>query len=1146
MAFVVEQSAEPIPGYRLIERLGRGGFGEVWKAQAPGGLFKAVKIVHGDVGCVDADGSHRAEQELQALRRVQSIRHPYLLSIERYDIVDGRLIIVTELADGNLYDRYEEFSRDGQAGIPRAVLLRYLREAAEALDMMNGQHSLQHLDIKPQNLFLIQDHIKVADFGLVKDLESVRSEACAAATPHYAAPETFDEKISRFCDQYSLAIVYQELLTGHRPFSGSTIQQLAMQHLQAPPNLSSLPHADRPAIAKALAKKPENRHSSCLALIDALTASSVEPQRKIAARVEDAPKATDRGVRNLNESIRRLEKKGAKPFRPETPATAVRIRKEDFAPVVVDEPDRRTAPPEIVGTGTLFPALIVGLGRSGLHTLQQLRQALGERFGGMTALPHLKLLYIDSDPQAADAAIQAHGAAALTTDEVLLARLNRAGHYLKPRRNGSSLIEGWFDPQWLYRIPREPSVHGQRALGRLAFGDWYQSITERFVDLLEDATEPDALLRADKNTALGIRTNRPRVYVIAHLGGGTGGGAFIDVAYALRHRLKALGYDEPDVVGIIRLPKATGDAPAQIAASGNAYAALIELAHFSRPDTTYQCSFDDRDVAWKDAQPPFTRLAMLPDETDHPPTHPEPAANYLLRELTQPFGRVVDAARKSSLASVSPTQEVCTGVFGVASLAWPREALVRAASRQVVELIIQRWARRDVGPIRPAIHAWVNQQLSQESIGPEAILERLQSAAQSVVGQCSDTFFGELAQRLEPKGWFGGGFNTDAAEDVMFRWRELLGRPDVHSTDSQAGLMAEALAAAAVTLSKDWGNRLARLAVTLIEQPEYRLTGAEEAISRFRHLLDEAQANYATAAERLASTSATSYDRALQIVAAPHGRRSAQEFYELAKVYPNDHLQYQMQLQAAQVCHELSHDLGEQLGEIRFCRQRLDELAERIRTDVDAVPESAHYLLPPGCTNAADAVAQVIQGITDADFAELDRRMQKMLQSQFTALVHVCMSTSDMFANLEPAMVKLATQYVAGRIGDANVAALFFERYPSDAAAADAIVRAFDDAAPTLGDQCGQALREVMTVSVPPGCEGDRLAKLAQDAIGNHHLEAIHSGEDISFYRELPRVPLARLQQLGPAARECYEHVASHDRAPPHTRNDVEQWLTGH
>src|SRR4029453_1648845 len=98
----IQPNAEPIPGYRLIERLGRGGYGEVWKAEAPGGMHKAVKFVYGNIESVGEDAKG-AEQEFRSLNRVKTIRHPFLLSIERFEVIEGQLVIVMELADRNLF-----------------------------------------------------------------------------------------------------------------------------------------------------------------------------------------------------------------------------------------------------------------------------------------------------------------------------------------------------------------------------------------------------------------------------------------------------------------------------------------------------------------------------------------------------------------------------------------------------------------------------------------------------------------------------------------------------------------------------------------------------------------------------------------------------------------------------------------------------------------------------------------------------------------------------------------------------------------------------------------------------------------------------------------------------------------------------------
>ena len=263
---------EPLPGYRLISPLGQGGFGEVWKCEAPGGFFKAIKFVR-----PDSDGSCTASQERGALDRIKLLRHPFILTVERVEENAGELIVVMELADESLYALQGKYREQNVPGVPRDELLSYMREVAEALDWLNFEHGLQHLDIKPHNLFLISGHVKVADFGLVHHLGDDGDPSPTrrgGVTPLYSAPEMLRGTLSRHSDQYSLAVVYQQLLTGTVPFWHENVYELMMQHLCGDPDLVALPEEDRPSIARALAKAPEHRFSSCHEFVEALVKGS--------------------------------------------------------------------------------------------------------------------------------------------------------------------------------------------------------------------------------------------------------------------------------------------------------------------------------------------------------------------------------------------------------------------------------------------------------------------------------------------------------------------------------------------------------------------------------------------------------------------------------------------------------------------------------------------------------------------------------------------------------------------------------------------------------------------------------------------------------------------------------------------------------
>jgi serine/threonine protein kinase len=294
---------EPLPGYRLLVPLGRGGFGEVWKCEAPGGLQKAIKFV-------TADGE-RFRQELAAFEQIRAIRHPFLLGLDRVELAAGELVMVMELADCQFLDRYRICLREGLPGIPRDELVLYLEEVAEALDMIGSRYGLQHLDVKPENLFLVAGHAKIGDYGLVRRTEhKAKDDDNRGFTPRYTAPEVLLGRVDTRSDQYSLALVYVQLLTGCFPFSGQTAQQLVMQHISTPPDLSFIPETDRNVIGRALAKEPNERFPSCLAFVRSLSNKPLE-SRSREMILQGNPFASDTPLPGNSNGLPRLPKSPA-------------------------------------------------------------------------------------------------------------------------------------------------------------------------------------------------------------------------------------------------------------------------------------------------------------------------------------------------------------------------------------------------------------------------------------------------------------------------------------------------------------------------------------------------------------------------------------------------------------------------------------------------------------------------------------------------------------------------------------------------------------------------------------------------------------------------------------------------------------------
>jgi tetratricopeptide (TPR) repeat protein len=329
MPHAYRQGDEPVPGsgYRLSGFLGRGGFGEVWKATAPGGAEAALKIIQ--------LGGQEGRKEFRALQLVKRVRHPNLVPIIAFwlkgsdgtvldDAFAGQaelpkdtgaaaaplratmgapaglgppqaaeLIVAMGLGDFSLFDRLEQCRAQGGTGIPPDELFRYMDDVAEAVDFLNspvhelgsGPAAIQHCDIKPHNLMVMGGRAQICDFGLARMVGADRATT-ASATLAYAAPECLQSgKPSPSTDQYSLAVSYYELRTGALPYRDEALAAVMDAKLQGKLDFSRLTSAEQAVLRRATLRNPADRFPSAVALVGALReafAAGTAPTRPIA------------------------------------------------------------------------------------------------------------------------------------------------------------------------------------------------------------------------------------------------------------------------------------------------------------------------------------------------------------------------------------------------------------------------------------------------------------------------------------------------------------------------------------------------------------------------------------------------------------------------------------------------------------------------------------------------------------------------------------------------------------------------------------------------------------------------------------------------------------------------------------------------
>lgn len=1161
MVLVRQPETEPLPGYRLIEPLGSGGFGEVWKCEAPGGLFKAVKFVYGNLNSLDVE-SARPEQELQALRRIKDVRNPFVLSMDRIEVVDGELLIVMELADESLHDRFSRCQAAGLVGIPPDALLRYVRDAAEALDHMLHKHQLQHLDVKPRNLFLVSDRVKVADFGLVNRLG--RSEGTlSGATPLYAAPETLVGKVSEHSDQYSLAIVYQEMLTGQRPFAGKNARQLALHVLQGEAELRALPEVERPVVARALAKDPSQRFPNCLGFVRALYHARIG--RPITLRAEPSTDDGEPQLATLAETLESVLLESPTDIGLAPTADAV-----SQLGITQHQPD----------TGVLRPTLIIGLGAFGRRALIELRCRLVDRFGCAEALPLHRFLYVDIDPAATRAAGRGAPEVALAPSEVYTLALQPMASY---RRRMLEHLGEWLPREKLYAMPRSLQTQGSRALGRLAFADHHLRFVGRLRRELQEATHPDTLYRSATATGLAVRDARPRAYVVAAAGGGSSG-MLADLGYALRRLLRVGGHSDSEVTAVI-FCGAPDDPATPRLEQANVYATLTELHHFADPDIPFAARYGPDASDLRDPGPPFSAVYLIrtphrtPDAVRDGLAH---LGSYLFHELTTPLGRRLEAIRRAPTTPRTLFRSL--GTFGI----WfPRGLLLRAAARLAIRRLLQEWEAAD-GPTADAeTEAACARTLADPALRFEAVCSRLEDAASAGAGGGAGAALTGLLSQLEvqaqqstalddPGGW---------SRQALVRVLELLGASNglASGEDGHPGQLGRALQAAVTAQAQEWDHELTRTALALTEHPGRRFAAARTALARFSGACADAASQqhdrHEQQTERTRQAGAN-LQRALEqcdtgasgfSLFGGRSRRTLRVLVDHLAAYSRQRMTGDVLEAALRLFGTLQGRLDERARQLDFCRQRLRSLATMLpvsdSADIEAgnsrggeltptpspVPSAEAYwdairrcsaariVLPDGATDLDEAAGRFLTQLTSEQWSQLDQTLQEQVLGPLGGLHKACMMGNDLSRTLLTPLLAGAIACLGEFLPITDVAEVEAADAGIEAGAPDRAAAYYARAEPSMTGR-ESSLQQAFLL-VPASEAGQAYGAQALHALPNLIPVSVPGQAHLLFCREQGGLTAGELQPILSACRPAYEQATIAPAHSPHARIDIMDWV---
>ena len=761
-------------------------------------------------------------------------------------------------------------------------------------------------------------------------------------TPLYSPPEVFQGAPSNRSDQYSLAILYVEMLTGELPFDGANAAELTLQHLHDEPNLDSLPMEDRYVVARALSEDPKQRFNSCSELVEELFRQVPGVASNWSSAVESATNGQSAAARRPGPVTQMFDQDPS--VRRAAASTSMLL---DVPAPELKELEQLD-PVDLVGVEwSPAPTVVIGVGGLAASVLRGLRKNLAKAFGA-ERLPAVRMLLLDTDSK--DIARAAHGdpVSALRADETMCLPLKRPQDY---REQADRLLKG-ISRRWLYNIPKSLRTEGLRPLGRLALADHARQTFQRIRLAIAEATDPAAVAESSERTSLEFRKQGVRVVVVSSITGGSGSGMSLDVGYFVRSALDKLGLGDCPTVGVF-LHAASGDSRHCDLAKVNAHAWLTEFNHYHHPGAVYggdeSCHLPPLPTgrAAFDATYLFELAAKSEDQApDAVSDEVQAVADYLYLDaltIAQPF---FDACRREPPQAGDPFAPIRS--FRLTRISASSDASTRLAADQLAQFVVLQWAGAAEESM-PTSTGTIRQS------NPPRETDQLVAGAAQFVGQLQLGLEGlaSTARQLV-EGQFGGDLASSAAALVAplreARTGATLGEmllacdapfaaPGEHGgADSLLGRPLEAIVS---PLTMKLSGDLARWVLARLDNRQLRLPGAKQAAKWLSDHLLSVEAD----AVRMAGSLARQIN-----AAAEAGRKETQ----------NDPRRFDERATRAVAYLRLRADHQAVVGAMLVVRRLLAEMKALDATITELGRHLKHLAKSIGGANAAPIVAPAI------------------------------------------------------------------------------------------------------------------------------------------------------------------------------------------